>query len=158
MTYCRTVVLSTAIYGGPDKNIEAGTNSETLLQVVVRAIIELCEAAHLITVPLTDYSDEGDSEAEKEGEEEGEEAAVVKGRENEVVVRGGDEVVAGKKEVAVVKGEEEAAVMEEGEEMKEEEEAVLAASLNLSCLSCLNCLTHSGDVEVRISPQFCTHC
>ena len=140
------------------EDVEAGANPEALLQAVVGAIIELHEAAHLTTVPPTDYPDEGDSGAEEEGEEEGEEAAVVKGREDEVVAGGGDEVVAGEEEAAVVKGEEEAAVVEEGEEMKEGEEAVLAASLNLSCSGCLDCLTRSGGVGVRISPQFCTRC
>ena len=131
------------------EDVEAGINPEALLQAVVGAIIELCEAAHLTTVPPTDYSDEGDSGAEEEGEEEGEKVVVVKGREDEVVVRGGDEVVA---------GEEEAAVMKERKEMEKEEEVVLVAGLNLSCSGCLNCLTCSGGVGVRISPQFCTHC
>ena len=95
---------------------------------------------------------------EEEGEEEGEKAAVIKRREDEVMSREGNEVIAEKEKVTVMKGKEEAAVVKKGEEIKEREEAVLTVSLNLSCSGCLNCLTHSGGVEVRISPQFYTHC
>ena len=52
------------------ENIEADVNSAALLQTVMKAIIELQKAAHqVITVSLTDCSEEGDSETEKEGEE-----------------------------------------------------------------------------------------
>ena len=58
------------------EDAEAGANPEALLRTVVGAVIELREAAHLATVPPTDYSDEGDSGAD-EGEEEEEEATVM---------------------------------------------------------------------------------
>ena len=86
---------------------------------MVGAIIGLRKAAHLTTVPPTDYPDEGDSGAEEEGEEEGEKAAVVEAEEDEVVA-------------AVVEGEEETAMMERGEEaavMEREENEVVMAGL-----------------------------
>ena len=48
------------------KNMKTDINSAALLKTMMRTIIELCKAAHhIITVFLTDCSDERDSEAEK---------------------------------------------------------------------------------------------
>ena len=52
------------------ENVKTDINSAALLKTVMRAIIELCKVTHyIITVPLTDCSDERDSEAEKEEQE-----------------------------------------------------------------------------------------
>ena len=52
------------------ENVKTDVNSVTLLRTVMRAIIELCEAAcHVITVSLTDYLDKRDSEVKKEDKE-----------------------------------------------------------------------------------------
>lgn len=52
------------------EKVKADANPAALLRTVMIAIIELCEVTHhIITVSLTDYSDEGDSEAEKEKQE-----------------------------------------------------------------------------------------
>ena len=109
------------------EDVKAGTNPAALLQTVVGAIIELQEAAHqAITVPPTNCSEEGDSEAEEEGEEGGEgrkEAAVKEGEEGgeavmegveEGVEEGGETVVIERGEGAIEGGEGAAAVEREG--------------------------------------------
>ena len=81
------------------ENVKAGINPAALLRTVVKAIIELCEAAHYTTtVPPINCLEEGDSEVKKEEQEEGEgpgEKAAVKGGGEAAVQRGGEVAVQG---------------------------------------------------------------
>ena len=79
------------------KNVKTDVNSVTLLKTVIRAIIELYKVTHyIITVSLTDCSDEGDSEAEKEEQKK-------KKRERKITVKKREKITVKKEKEITVK-------------------------------------------------------